>query len=182
MESGGGDQRYVNLVVRLRGGDSPGTEQLWAWPVEVTDAGGIYRLANNGFRSPLVIGDVVEVQLDGARRPQVVGVLERGGRPGWLIHFDDDDGADAERLVDQWSATGTLVERDGPTVSVALDPSRGPEARPTESELRALSGMGLVVGFLRLSDGIAFTDEEAAWMRFDLDDHSGQDRQASRAS
>ena len=181
MESSGGERTYVNVFVRLRGDDAPGTEDLWATPVEVTDAGGTYRLANNGFHSPLVVGDVVEVRLDGAGRPQVVAVRERGGRPGWLIHFDE-DGLDAERLADQWSGTGTMVERDGRTFSVALDPTAGSGARPTEDELRELSELGLVVGFLSLSGGSILTDEEAAWMRFDLDDHSPQDRQASRAS
>lgn len=138
-------------------------EHLWATPVDATDTGGTYRLANSGFHSPLVIDDIVEARRNGDNLLQVIGMRERGGRPGWLIHLDENE-PEVEELIDEWRATGAVVELRCGTVSVALDATRGADARPTEAELRALSRFDLVVGYLRLSGGAVFTAAEAAWI------------------
>lgn len=114
MVADGENETPVKVLVRLRGG-GPQAEGLWAAPVDASDAGGTYRLANNGFLCPLVIDDVVEAWLDGDSRLQVTGVRERGGRRGWLIRFADGvDKTTIQGLVDEWSSTGTAVERHHP--------------------------------------------------------------------
>lgn len=156
---------YESVLVLLRGDEDPRSEWLWATRVDATDAGGTYRLANSGFYSPLVLGDLVEVRRNVGDRRQVIGVRERGGRPGWLVHLEEDD-TQAERLIMEWRASGTIVEERGRTVSVALDASRLADGRPTEAELLELVQNDLVRGYLRLSDGSVLTEAEADWMDF----------------
>lgn len=130
VETDGHDNTHVKVLVRVRG-PGPNVEGMWAQPVDASDAGGTYRLANNGFLCPLLIGDVVEAQLDGDGRLQVTGVRERGGRAGWFIRFDDGaDEGDIEGLLGDWCETGTAVSRSHKSVSVSFDRAAGGRGRP----------------------------------------------------
>lgn len=123
----------------------------------------------SGFLCPLVIDDVVEAWLDGDNRLQVTGVRERGGRRGWLIRFADGvDKTTIQRLVGEWSSTGTAVERHHPTVSVALDTAAGAAGRPQEPELLMLRLAAVVDDFIPSSKGSTLTSDEAAEMDFEL--------------
>lgn len=71
----------VKVQVRIRpelGG--PGSESLWAEPVDAGDAGGTYRLANTGFVAVLAVDDVVRAELDGDGLLQVVDVVQPADR------------------------------------------------------------------------------------------------------
>lgn len=157
--------RYARLLVRLRDEDGPPGESLWAIPVDATRAGGTYRLANNGLYAPLMIDDLVDARRDGDGWLQITAV-RRGGRAGWLVHLAEGD--PQTYAVDEWRATGTRVESDGWTVSVALDPASGADARPTEAELQAMSRLERILGFARLSDGVELSPTEADSMDLDL--------------
>jgi hypothetical protein len=172
------ETRYERVTVRLRGDGDPGTEQLWATAIEATEVGGSYRLAGSGFRSPLVLDDVVRVVRNGDDELQVIDVLERGGRPGWLVHLADDQ-PQLELLVDEWTVNGTVVEWQGWTVSAALAPAGGTAGRPTEAELAELSRCGLVLGYVRLSCGTELTADEAYWMHLGCDPAPAADGRSS---
>lgn len=168
MEAGRQDETCVKVRVRVRG-PGPNVEGMWALPVEATDAGGTYRLANNGFLCPLVVGDVVEAQLDGDSRLQVTGVRERGGRVGWRVRFDDSaDEADVKGVLDDWCATGTTVEWGHDWVSVSLDPVAGDRGRPKLPELVFARAVGIVAEFDQLSDGSTLTAADMAQFDFTL--------------
>lgn len=71
---------HDNVKVRLRYREDeeqgPCGETMWAEPVDARDTGGTYRLANNAFFAPLVVGDLVEARLDATGFLQVVAVVE----------------------------------------------------------------------------------------------------------
>jgi hypothetical protein len=110
-------QRLVKVRVRFRpemGG--PGSETLWAEPVEAGDAGGTYRLANTGFVAILAVDDVVRAELDGDGFLQVVDIVEPADRcvTGLMVEGPTVTRQVLDGLVDELQVRGAEASESAP--------------------------------------------------------------------
>lgn len=103
---------FVKIHVRFpEGSEGPAGESPWAEPVDATDAGGIFRLQNDLFYTPLRHGDLVRCQLDADSILQVVEILDLV--PGVLLGFEHPRGTDAvvKRALEAQIGAGNEVNR-----------------------------------------------------------------------
>ncbi|WP_341241433.1 hypothetical protein [uncultured Nocardioides sp.] len=102
---------HDNVKVRLRYREDeeqqgPCGETMWAEPVDARDTGGTYRLANNAFFAPLVVGDLVEARLDATGFLQVVDVVEPADSILTLVAFDPSQAGGVCAIADGWRQQG----------------------------------------------------------------------------
>lgn len=127
--------RLVKVRVRFRpemGG--PGSETLWAEPVEAGDAGGTYRLANRGFVAIVAVDDVVRAELDGDGFLQVVDVVAPADRcvTGLMVEGPSVTREVLGALMDQLQARGAEASESAPGFVVSTW-----RVGMTEPEIRA---------------------------------------------
>lgn len=137
--------KSVKVMVRMRpGSGGPAAEHLWAEPLDAGDAGGTYRLLNNGFYCPFLLDDVVRAELNADELLQVTEFVRSGGRDCVGVGVEPEKATLVARIADAWRQTGTYSEGvHGCAFVVSRPPS--PAARPDDAELDRMQRDGLIL-------------------------------------
>jgi Domain of unknown function (DUF4265) len=149
----------VAIQVRTDAGELLPPESLWATVVYEDRRRGIYCLLNTPFWAPFALGDLVEARFRDNGERFVTSLHKRGGRTAHLLTFPVSAATSAiERLVEQWTATGTWVEAfaGGTALAVAVDLHAG--GRPDGPELELLTAQGSLACSRLLADPEAKPD------------------------
>lgn len=118
----------VKVGFRFKPHHQAAAEWFWARPVKANGGGDTYVLTNYGFDIPVMVGDIVRAELDGASMLQVTGIEQlQEGTVSCVCLPPEASGEEVLAVANGWLCCGALHSECNGEVLVTGWPDMGPQ-------------------------------------------------------